>query len=119
MTEKDYSPIIKGADIGSGWQPLLLPILQRINELNEGNYDIKITTIKEKWGRLYVYVDGGPEDLFDLILEMEEKSAHICQDCGAPAETVLSTHGWYYTLCAKCLAIRGIKVVKPSGDGNS
>ncbi len=99
--------------VGPGWVPLLQPILRRIQQLNEDGANIQITNVKEKWGRLVFYVDGATDEVYEMIYDAEKKSAHICEDCGAPAETIMSTTGWYYTLCPACLAKRGIKTYAP------
>ena len=104
---------IYGWRVGPGWAPLLQPILLRIEQLNEDGANIQITDVKEKWGLLKVYADGATDEVYAMIDDAEEKSAHICQDCGAPAETIMSTTGWYYTLCPACLAKRGIKISDP------
>ena len=74
--------------------------------LEKGNFvnEYRITQIKEKFGGLRWYDNGGPieiyDELQDIIEEYEEKSFLICAVCGAPATKV--SQGWYYPFCDEC-----------------
>lgn len=63
----------------------------------------RIIEVKEKFGTLRFYCGSYPEEshVFEIINKYETLSAHICEFCGAPAETS-SMGGWYYTLCDVC-----------------
>lgn len=99
-----------GIEVNEGWWPLIKPIYNRIQELNKSGANIEINQIKEKWGELCIYVSSAPEEIYNMIRDAEQRSIHICEDCGKPAESVISTHSWIYTLCPECLKKRGIKV---------
>lgn len=62
--------------------------------------DVVATQVKEKFGTLRFYVDGGDEEVFRLIDVAEKESATICEACGAPGTLV--SKGWCSTLCESC-----------------
>ncbi len=53
--------------------------------------------IKEKFGTLRFYYDGGDEYVSGLVSMAESMSACMCEECGAPGET--GGTGWIRTLC--------------------
>lgn len=108
-----------GVEVHKGWWPLIEPIYQRIQQLNSEGAGIEISQIKEKFGMLCIYVHHAPDEIYDMIRKAEEQSIHICEDCGEPAERVFGEHKWIYTLCAKCLEKRGIKVVETLEEANA
>lgn len=61
--------------------------------------------IKEKFGGLRLYMTSGTDEIFDLIEEYEDKSYHICEDCGSDQATQNEV-GWVRTLCDPCRAGR-------------
>ena len=107
---KLYTPFeLFGVEVGKGWWPLVEPIYNRIQALNEAGANIEITQVKEKWGELCIYVSGAPDEIYDMIREAEKKSHYICEKCGKPAERVISEPFWVYTLCPDCLKEKKIK----------
>lgn len=58
--------------------------------------------IKEKFGLLRFYKEGGDEYCDGLISMAEEMSRHICEHCGASGINVGCTKGWIQHLCTKC-----------------
>lgn len=56
---------------------------------------------KEKYGSLRFYLTCGTDEMFDLINEYEEKSSHICEDCGAPGK-LRDEDYWILTQCDSC-----------------
>ena len=92
-----------GFDIGKGWMPLLIEMLDKIQMLvnNKPEYaDVEIVQVKEKFAQLRVYLNYYYKEIEDLIEEYTEKSVHICELCGETGET-RNLHGWYMTLCDK------------------
>jgi len=61
--------------------------------------DVTVVQVKEKYGRLRVYVDGGNEATEHLIDAAEKESESICDLCGAPGS--ISIAGWRATRCTK------------------
>jgi hypothetical protein len=61
---------------------------------------VKAAQIKEKFGGLRFYVDGGDEYVFGAIQLAETMSLVMCEQCGAPGKVGdHSGRGWYYTAC--------------------
>ena len=55
------------------------------------------TQVKEKYGTLRFYYDGGDERISGMVTLAEAMSAVTCERCGAPGESRHS--GWVQTLC--------------------
>lgn len=53
--------------------------------------------IKEKFGGLRFYIDGGDDYIHGAITMAENLSYRICEECGTPGKT--EGPGWYRTLC--------------------
>jgi len=53
--------------------------------------------VKEKFGTLRFYVDGGSPEMQAVIAFAEDMSSRMCEQCGAPAHT--RAGGWVRTLC--------------------
>lgn len=55
------------------------------------------TQVKEKFGTLRFYYDGGDDEIRGMVRMAEAMSAVTCEECGAPGE--LRHGGWIRTLC--------------------
>ena len=53
--------------------------------------------VKEKFGTLRFYTNGGDEQIYGMIRMAESMSAVTCEECGAPGKT--RGRGWIYTAC--------------------
>lgn len=62
---------------------------------------IQITQIKEKFGGLRFYINGGDDSIYAYIGFAESLSYKICESCGT-THNVGQTKGWIYTCCKKC-----------------
>lgn len=93
-TEKTiYTPFeLFGVECMKGWKDLIVPLVQKCKD--EG---VVITQIKEKFGTLRFYTSACSDELFDMICEAEEKSAHICEICGKPGK--VRGEYWLETRC--------------------
>ena len=60
--------------------------------------------VKEKFGTLRFYYNGGSSYIHGLVAMAEAMSARTCESCGASA--TLSKGGWLKTMCQPCLDIR-------------
>ncbi len=56
-----------------------------------------VSQVKEKFGRLRFYYDGGDEKIDGMVRMAEAMSAVTCEVCGDVGE--LRGRGWYYTSC--------------------
>lgn len=55
--------------------------------------------VKEKFGTLRFYIDGGSDRIEDLIVIAERATAQTCEQCGDNGH--LFTKGWCYVTCKK------------------
>ena len=81
--------------VGPGWSKLLDEVYDRLEKFP----DSYVSQVKEKWGRLRIYVFGVDESTLDFIDEIEERSGTICEVCGEPGE--LRDGGWIVCRCDK------------------
>jgi hypothetical protein len=81
-----------GVECRQGWKRLIDPIIDLANKKG-----IHITQIKEKFGTLRVYTDTIDRELDQLIVDMEIKSAKVCEVCGDVGK--IRSGGWIKTLC--------------------
>jgi hypothetical protein len=109
-----------GIECESGWYDLLNHLCsqiqhhtdwsnqQRAERLkdNPHNLDIPdevaqvtVSQVKEKFGTLRFYYDGGDERIDGMVRMAESMSSVICETCGDRAQ--LRGRGWWYTACEK------------------
>lgn len=55
------------------------------------------TQVKEKFGGLRFYYDGGDDQIYGMVRMAESWAAHTCETCGAPGK--MRGRGWMYTAC--------------------
>lgn len=93
-----------GGECFSGWDGLIQPILDYVNEYNDGIVDdehcIHIEQIKEKFGLLHIYVSKSDDRLDQMIKDAMHKSATVCEICGEEGE-LKSVNGWLSVRCDK------------------
>jgi hypothetical protein len=94
-----------GFECGDGWYDLIDTLCECIqnhidNCYRMGNADIEqvvAVQVKEKFGGLRFYVDGGDEHTMAMIEFAESFSHNICAVCGNKGKT--RGVGWITTLC--------------------
>jgi hypothetical protein len=103
-------PIQFGFECGDGWYILLKTLLGSI-EWHLGpehswprkeRIPFQITQIKEKFGGLSFYYDGGDDRIRGMVNLAESLSYQICEHCGS-TKNVKQTQGWITTLCEDCM----------------
>jgi hypothetical protein len=114
MTENDYSNFVKeleekypkmfehkygGIATGPGWWPLVESLCQLIQQHCDHNEcpQVVIEQVKEKFGGLRFYYQGGDEFIHGAVWLAESMSVQMCEECGAPGTRGGS--GWVTTLC--------------------
>lgn len=93
-----------GFECGDGWYQILDSLCGQIQShidwRNKGENKVAqvvATQVKEKFGGLRFYYNGG-DDVIDGMVRMAESWASVtCEECGAPATT--RQGGWIRTLC--------------------
>ena len=105
MKEEPKEPYeLFGIECGKGWKPLYDRYFKWVEEYNKDKSDeekVETTQIKEKFGRLTIYCSHYPNGLRELLNELENESATMCEECGKPCESRNKNY-WIYTLCDDC-----------------
>jgi hypothetical protein len=97
-TELDFFPVGWKIAFGERWAQ---EVQDAINKMPvDVQKEAYIMDIKEKWGRLCVYLNVRSDDLQEVLTKYEQLSEHICEKCGKwkPAQI----HGWMSFLCNDC-----------------
>lgn len=78
--------------------------IQRAEEAMENDIDvtpkldwIRVAQIKEKFGGLRFYYDGGDDEISGMVRMAESWASHTCEDCGNKGKQ--RGGGWIRTLC--------------------
>lgn len=88
-----------GFECRDGWFQLLYDLssdLMRISA-EAAIEPPEVVQVKEKYGGLRYYVDGGNNDTEHRIDQAEAESEYICEVCGQAGE--IRSTGWIQTLC--------------------
>jgi len=70
----------------------------------EEEWQVETVQVKEKFGSLRFYINGGDDEVYGMINLAEHLSWNICEACGS-IENIVHTQGWISTLCIKCFKI--------------
>lgn len=95
-----------GFEHGDGWFFILDQLCYSIQSYIDNNYHKNIpqvvaTQVKEKFGTLNFYCDGGDSQTDGMIRFAENMSANTCENCGS-TENIGSTKGWISIMCKPC-----------------
>jgi hypothetical protein len=97
--------IKKNYGCGTGWNSLIDNIIKEILKYNADKTEdtmIHISTIKEKFGGLRIYITPSIDYIEDLIDKAEDESYRTCEECGSTTAVSTNTDGWKKTLCNSC-----------------
>lgn len=107
---KMFGGLYGGFCCGPGWWPILEAVCNAIhahvewkqNQLEKygkgpGCPDVVVTQIKEKFGGLRFYYDGGDDRVDGMVRMAEAWAEQTCEECGQPG--TLRSGGWIRTLC--------------------
>jgi hypothetical protein len=101
--EDDKHQFLKyGFQHGDGWFQLVKGLMRCIYNYCENNNKPvpKILQVKEKYGTLRFYIDGGDETIRGMIWFAESFSAHTCEKCGTTHEAKQRIN--FQVLCPEC-----------------
>ena len=100
-----------GFEHGDGWFWILDQLCYSIQSYIDNNNkylsdDKKIpqlvaSQIKEKFGTLNFYYDGGNSEIDGMVRFAENMSAGVCEFCGS-TENIGGTKGWISIICKSC-----------------
>ncbi|KAK0229851.1 hypothetical protein EDD85DRAFT_849894, partial [Armillaria nabsnona] len=86
-----------GLECGRGWEGLIRQICDELKGKN-----VAFTQIKEKFGKLRIYVGKANHETRRFLEEMEEKSGKVCETCGRTGDLAVS-NGWLFATCKECV----------------
>jgi len=93
-----------GIDCGDGWYDILLTLCELVDWHLEHNAaegtTFEFSQIKEKYGTLTIYYEGGDEFIEGAVWMAERMSSKVCERCGKKGKRIGG--GWVYTLCDDC-----------------
>lgn len=102
-----FSQPYGGVAVGEGWWPIIESLCENIqrhtdwwNKNHEKHPVVKqvvVEQIKEKFGGLRFYYEGGDEQISGMVRMAEAWASHSCEECGSPG--TLGGQGWIRTLC--------------------
>ena len=101
---KMFSKPYGGVTVGEGWWPILQALCSNIQHyLNWKNREsevvpqVVVAQIKEKFGGLRFYYDGGDDRVTGMVSMAESWADKSCETCGAPGTS--GGKSWIKTLC--------------------
>ncbi len=96
-----------------GWRGILEELFDSIQRFeavaNIEDYEpVRFVQIKEKWGTLRIYYDGGYSEMVQKYVRCAEAaSGWTCEVCGLSNPNIIKpcrSGGWIRTRCSACLA---------------
>lgn len=95
-----------GCEHGDGWYWLLDQLCNSIQSYIDCNkhkeiVQVEAVQVKEKFGSLRFYYNGGNEYISGMVSLAEHMSYNICEKCGS-MKNVKRTKGWIKALCEDC-----------------
>lgn len=99
-------------EFGYGWDTLIENLAAAIDReiekdpsIAEGDTPFRVVQMKEKFGTLRFYYDGGNDRIHGLVKLTEGLSASVCEVCGSLGTLCERKSGsWVKTLCEDCAA---------------
>jgi hypothetical protein len=93
-----------GFAVGAGWYPILETLCTNIQShidwrVKQGKDcpQVVVEQIKEKFGGLRFYYQGGDEEISGMVRMAEAFADSLCEECGTPGKR--RNGGWIRTLC--------------------
>jgi len=93
-----------GFAVGAGWYSIIESLCSNIQQhidwkekQNNPIPQVVVEQIKEKFGGLRFYYQGGDEQIHGMVRMAESWAGRSCEECGSPGER--RGGGWIRTLC--------------------
>ena len=106
-----------GFAVGAGWWPIIELLCANIqsyidwkNKESKVVSQVVVAQIKEKFGGLRFYYDGGDEHISGMVCIAEAWASHSCEECGNVGTS--RSGGWIKTLCDEHEAERQTQIKK-------
>lgn len=91
-----------GIECGDGWYDLLDRLCAKLDAIAKEDGledDLRAVQVKEKFGGLRFYTNGGNDKIDAVIAEAQNESEHTCEICGKPGEQ--NRTGWISIRCSE------------------
>lgn len=118
-----------GFAVDPGWWPILEALCGQIHHhvkwkqeqkdkygRGDGCPDVIVEQIKEKFGGLRFYYQGGDDTVDGMVRMAESWASCVCEECGLPGRS--RSGGWIKTLCDKHEAERQARYNERFGSGD-
>jgi hypothetical protein len=112
---KMFSKPYGGFACGEGWWPVLANLCANVqhhldwkNKTSEVVPQVTVAQIKEKFGGLRFYYEGGDEQIQGMVRMAEAWAGNTCETCGKPGRQ--REGGWIKTLCDEHEAERQVRM---------
>ena len=103
---KMFSSKYGGFEIGQGWWPIIEVLCKNIqnhidwkNKNSEVVPQVVVQQVKEKFGGLRFYYQGGDDAVYGMVRMAESWADRTCEECGNVG--ISRNGGWIKTLCDK------------------
>lgn len=96
-----------GIECGDGWYWIIDNLCECIQNYIDNNSHLNIpqvvaSQVKEKFGELRFYYNGGDKTIHGMVWFAEKLSIETCEICGS-TQNIGQTSGWITTLCKSCV----------------
>lgn len=91
-----------GFECGDGWYEIINNLCNKIQDYLSSNPKVPqviAKQVKEKFGGLRFYIEGGDDKIYSFINEAEQLSYKTCEYCGSTNNVKLTKKGWIRALC--------------------
>ena len=88
--------------VGNGWRNIVNTLCEDIIAIDD---TVDVSQVKEKFGTLRFYINGGNSEIYNLICNAEEESLYVCEICGSKENVETRPFKgamWLLTLCKMC-----------------
>lgn len=107
-----FSQPYGGVAVDQGWWPIIETLCETIDSHVKFSkcQPVVVEQIKEKFGGLRFYYQGGDEQVHGMVWMAEAWASRTCEQCGQPG--LRRAGGWIRTLCDTHEAERQIRLNK-------
>lgn len=101
---KGLTVLDDGFACGAGWYPILDHLFADLSKIREEDAltHLRVVEVKEKFGRLRVYVGGGNKRVEARIGEAADEATETCEGCGGLSPGFRYHDAWYGNICDSC-----------------
>lgn len=107
---------LRRIEVGNGWYHIVDGLCEsiqvRLDWKNQRIPKVDVTKIREKFGSMEFYHEGGDDTINGMVSAAEAISRKTCESCGA--QGMQRDIGWIFTLCEGCY-----EDLEPSSDPKS